>query len=90
MGEEIGHLVMMMSFVKNADIGFGRDREQNTHTHTETLSSHTFCSSSAAGWSRCGSAVNGSHFKHTDHQPGSDPHLEGSVALSVWLGKAFL
>ncbi len=41
-GEEIGHLVMM-SFVKNADTGFGRDWAQthSRHTHQHYISWHT-------------------------------------------------
>lgn len=42
-GGEIGHLVMM-GFVKNADMGLGRDQEQTlTHTHSLTQTGFSLC-----------------------------------------------
>ena len=73
---------MMMSFVKNADIGFGRDREQ-THTHTPKHSHHTHSAPRlqpvGAGVALHCSQQGSLHFKCVDHHPGLDPHLR------VWL-----
>lgn len=80
---------MMMSFVKNADIGFGRDREQNTHTHTPKHSHHThFVPRLQPVGAGCGQRES-LHFKHADHHPGSDPHL-GGFGCSVGVGSKAL
>lgn len=86
MGEEIGHLAMMMSFVKNADIGFGRDREQNTHTHTPKHSHHTHFVPRLQPVGAGRGQRESLHFKHADHHPGSDPHLGGfGCSCRCWL-----
>ncbi len=91
-GEEIGHLVVM-SFVKNADIGFWEDVEprtnpqsEYTHTHTHTCT-HTLlliCSWLEQVWHS--TVVNWGHY--ISNTPIVTPvwiHTSFWVVLSVWL-----